>query len=252
MYLDPWTTVMKREGWAAAVKKFGIYEAVEQVSTPGHLVQVDAWKMHVITLATTREKWMQMTEEERANVKRVRRWVVVYIDVATRCILGYSICRNPNQQASLEGLRMCFEDKTYLLRDAGLKDQTWSYRCPIHHIAADSGSEFGKSPFGGGYFPTACRRVGANLQNTTAGVSWLRPHIERFFRTCDLKMFQHLPGSTRSGPHKLADRRPAEEACIMDDEIDVLFALMIAEYHMTPHRMLGGKTPDTVWKELTA
>ncbi|TMV10084.1 DDE-type integrase/transposase/recombinase [Ruegeria sediminis] len=250
-YLDPFTVVLQREGLAAATRKFGMSEAGMSVSTVGENVQFDAWCFHVVTLDVTRAEYERMTEEERAKVKRVRRWVVVAIDVASRIILGYSICRSPNQKAALEALRSCFMDKTYLFRNAGITDSDWDHVCPIQLVSTDSGSEFGKHPFGGAEFSAAVKRLHSSFMNTTAGVANLRGHIERWFRTCELKFARTIPGWTASMPSKLNDRKPHEEACVTDDELDLLFVIFIAEYHNTPHRGLNGKTPATAWEELT-
>ena len=63
-YLDPFTVMMKRDGWEAAVKEYSADEALEHAKFPGDRVEFDAWQMHVITIATTREKYMRMTAEE--------------------------------------------------------------------------------------------------------------------------------------------------------------------------------------------
>lgn len=167
-YLDPFTVVVEREGLAVAREKFGTVERGMRATFPGEAVQFDAWKAHVVTLDTTRTRYNAMTPEQRKKVKRVRRWIVVAIDVATRAILGFAFCRAPDQTASLEALRMCFADKTYFLEQAGLAKSTWHFRAPIHLVSTDSGSEFGKHPFGGALFGEAvriltgsgCRQVG--------------------------------------------------------------------------------------------
>lgn len=94
-YLDPFVVKMQREGLEAARKEFGSVEKIETVAIPGEQVVFDAWNIHMVTLDTTRDRWHMMTEEQRQNVKRVRRWIVVAIDVATRIILGFALCRNP-------------------------------------------------------------------------------------------------------------------------------------------------------------
>ena len=250
-YLDPFTVVLQREGLAAAIRKFGMSEAGMSVTTVGENVQFDAWCFHIVTLDVTRSEYERMTEEERAKVQRVRRWVVVAIDVASRIILGYSICRSPNQKATLEALRSCFVDKTYLFRNAGIENSDWDHVCPIQLVSTDSGSEFGKHPFGGAEFSAAVKRLHSSFMNTAAGVANLRGHIERWFRTCELKFARTTPGWTASMPSKLNDRKPHEEACVTDDELDQIFVIFIAEYHNTPHRGLNGKTPATAWEELT-
>ncbi|NSX53271.1 hypothetical protein [Parasulfitobacter algicola] len=180
LYLDPFTVAVQREGLAKATRDFGTSEAGLGVKQLGEVVQFDAWQFHIVSLDTTRAQYNQMTEDERRNVKRVRRWVVAAIDVASRVILGYSICRSPNQNSSLEALQMCFMDKTYLLRNAGIHDSHWKYVCPIQLVSTDCGSEFGKHPFGGAEFAGAVKRLRSSFMNTTAGVALLRGHIERF------------------------------------------------------------------------
>lgn len=251
-YLDPFLVVLQRKGLAPAQKLCGSVEGGRPTDVVGEIVQADAWRFHLVTLDTTREKYNQMTEKERLAVKRVRRWVVVIIDTASRVILGFSICRNPNEQASLEALRMVFMDKTYLFRDVGIKDSDYGHRCPIHEMDNDCGSEFGKHPFGGSLFSQAVVSLSGSLMNTVAGVALLRGHIERFFWTVDLKWARHLPGYTANNPQRLNDRKPYSEACITDDELHVLFLSFIAEYHKTPHRGLTFRTPSAVWDQLTA
>jgi hypothetical protein len=248
-YLDPFLTVLQREGLAAAQKKFGTVEEGRTTDVIGRVVETDAWMMHLVTLDTTREKYNQMTPEERLAVKKVRRWVVVMIDVATRVILGFSICKTPNEQASLEALRMVFLDKTYLFCDAGIKLSHCNYRCPPQEMVNDCGSEFGKHPFGGALFSQAVRTLSGSLMNTVAGVARLRGRIERFFWTADVNGAHYLPGYTANNPKSRNDRKPGDEAGITDDELHTIFVRYIAQYHKTRHRGLNYRTPAAVWEE---
>lgn len=251
LYLDPFTVAVQREGLAKATRDFGTTETGLVVGWLGETVQFDAWQFHIVSLDTTRAEFDRMTADERKRVKRVRRWVVVAIDVASRVILGHSICRSPNQNSSIEALRMCFMDKTYLLRCAGIHNSHWNYVCPIGLVSTDSGSEFGKHPFGGSEFAGAVKRLRSSFMNTTAGVASLRGHIERFFRTCELGLARQTPGWTASKPSKLNDRKPYDEACITDDELHQVVVAFFAKYHSSSHRGLNGKTPATVWEELS-
>lgn len=178
----------------------------------------------------------------------LRQWVIVGIDVATRAILGYAFCASPDQNAALAALRMCFADKTPIFRKAGLKQSVWDFRAPIHLVATDSGSEFGKHPFGGAFFGEAVRGLTGSLMNTVAGVPELRAHIERLFRTFELKWARHLPGWTAGAVHRRNDRRPELEACLTLDELEQLFVQFIADYHTSPHRGLDGSTPAKAWE----
>ncbi|GAA4227508.1 hypothetical protein GGQ68_004365 [Sagittula marina] len=250
-YLDRFTVTVKREGLAKAKAELRSVEQGLKASFPGQSVVFDAWQVHVLSLNVSRAAWDRMTPEQRAKVKRVRRWVVVAIDVATRMILGFAFCAAPNQEASLSCLRMCFVDKTPLLREAGLFESSWDNRAPIHMVSTDSGSEFGKNPFGGSRFVEAVRILSGSLLNAVTGVAELRAHVERLFRTFELKWARHLPGWTAGAPHLRNDRNPGREACLTDDDLHRLFVTFVADYNASPHRGLGGATPSGTWAKLS-
>lgn len=245
--LDPYTVVLQRDGLAAAKAKFGSVVGGMQASTIGGQVIMDAWKVHVVTLDATREQLNRMTPEQRAKVRRVRRWVIVAIDAATRVVLGYAFCHAPNEEASLKALRLCFADKTALLEEVGLRNASWNYRTPIHLVSTDSGSEFGRHPFGGALFGEAVRRLNASFLNATTGVPELRGTIERLFLTFELKWARHQPGWTAGSVSQLNDRKPYFEACMSDDELENNFVKFIADYNNSPHRGLNFGTPAGEW-----
>lgn len=246
-HLDPYTIVLQREGLAAAKAKFGSVEGGMRASDIGEQVILDAWRVHVVTLDATREQLNRMTPEQRANVRRVRRWVIVAIDAATRVVLGFAFCQAPNQDASLKALRLCFADKTFLLEEAGLRNATWNHRTPIHLVSTDSGSEFGKHPFGGALFGEAVRRLTGSFLNAVTGVPELRGTIERLFLTFELKWARYQPGWTAGSVAQLNDRKPYFEACMSDDELESNFVKFIADYNNSPHRGLDFGTPAGEW-----
>lgn len=251
VYLDPFEVCVRRDGLARAKVKFGTVEGGMTAEFPGEVVVGDSWQFHIVTLACTREAYSKMTDEERQNVKRVRRWLTVLIDAATRVILGFSISKNPNETAALEALRLAFMDKTPFLKKGKLQGSTWPYSCPILFVANDNGSEFGRDPFGGALFAKGVRTLGGSLMNGAAGVSELRGLVERFFRTCDAKLASVAPGYTAGNPKALNDRKPHQEAALCDDELHDMFVAFTAEYHNRPHRGLNNRTPHNVWLELS-
>ena len=251
LYLDPFEVTMQREGLAAAMRKFGSVEPGRVASAIGEVVLFDAWRSHMKVLNCTREEYNSMTEEKRKSVKYISPWITTAEDLATRGIVGVSFSKTPNQEASLECLRMIYRDKSYLFRNAGLKDSTWNMICIMQEASNDNGSEYGEDPFGGALFSSAVRLLGCTQMNGAAGVSKLRGAMERFYWTCDLKWARFLPGYTAQNPQARNDRKYLSEACICWDEFQTLFLLFIAEYHKTPHRGLNMRTPAAVWNELS-
>lgn len=170
---------------------------------PGQKVQMDFCCIHILTLPVTRAEWRRMIAEERRKLKPVRRWIVAVIDVATRVILGYAICTAPNQAASLQALRMCSMDKTFLLRAARNTMAHWNYVCPLIEVTTDSGSEFGKQPFGGSRFASAVRGLSGSQMTTVTGLPHLRGHSERWNGTADRGFARPHAGYMASNPTKL-------------------------------------------------
>lgn len=251
LYLDPFEVTMQREGRAAALTKFGTSEGGMPACFPGERVEYDAWEIHLISLAVSREAWLAMSERERANVPRVRRWVIVAIDVASRCILGFSICSAPNGRAALEAMRTCWHDKTYLLRRIGITEATWNFQARHHLVSTDSGTEYGDDPFGGSAFTKSQRRLSISMMTTVAGEPRQRAVIERLFRTAELTFARELPGSTRGSIKAKGERTPVKNACLTDDDLLDVFVAWVAKYHNKKHRSLGDRTPAATWKALT-
>lgn len=251
LYLDPFEVTMQREGLAAAIRKYGSVEPGRTASAIGQIVLFDAWRSHMKVLDCTREEYNSMTEEERKNVRFISPWITTAEDLATRAIVGVSFSKTPNQEASLECLRMIYRDKTYLFRDIGLKDSHWNFVCMMQEGSNDSGSEFGDEPFGGAQFSNAVRLLASCQMNGAAGVSNLRGAMERFYWTCDMKWARYLPGYTARNPQARNDRKYLSEVCICFDEFQTLFLLFVAEYHKSAHRGLRQRTPAAMWEELS-
>lgn len=250
-YLDRFMTCMQREGLAAAQREFGRVEEGRQATANGQIAESDAWRFHLVTLDVTREEYNRMSEEERAKVKKCHMWVTVIMDLATRCILGFSISHAPDESSALEALRMVYMDKTYLLRQIGIKESDWNFVCPVQEFVNDNGNEYGKDPFGGALFSAAVLALSGSQVNTIAGVSFLRGKMERFFWTSDQKWARYLPGYSHWNPQARNDRKHMREACLTHDELHILFTAFIAEYHKTPHRGLNFRTLAAVWQELS-
>lgn len=250
---DPFVATMHREGRAKAIERFGTKEGGLNITQIGRRVEFDAWMLHTMTLDVSREQWLAMDVEERKKVPRIRLWAIVAIDVATRCVVGFSLCHTPNQEAALEALRMCFLDKTYLLRASGIQDQTatWNYTARIVETVVDSGSEFGRNPFGGHRFVQAHRTLGITLTTTPTATPSAKAYVESLFNVFEVSFASQLPGATGSDVQSRGDRDPAVEACLTLDDIQEAFIAYIAEYHVTPHSGLDGLCPATAWENGT-
>ncbi len=240
-----------RLGLKFATEKHGINDQGLLVRFIGQRVEIDSWRIHILTLAVSRQAYLTMTEEERAKVPRVRLWVIILLDSATRCILGFCICDTPTQEAAIKALRMATMDKTYLFERIGLKGMSWSQKCMPHNVVFDNGGEFGRDPRFLSKFRWAVTAMAGAAMATVAGLPKLRAKGERFNGTGDSYMARYAPGYSGRNIKDLHGRKPELQACLTRDDVDDAFTAFVARYHVTTHRMLG-MTPAEKWKELSS
>ena len=199
------------------------------------------------SLAVRSNVWDLLTDAEKEKIERVRRWVVVAIDVATRAIVGLTITKAPNTEAALEVLEMITYDKTALALKAGA-EHPWPFYGAFQSVAVDNGSAF-ISP----RFREAVSEANASVHYLPAGKPKLRGHIERFFRTMDTVLMPNLPGWAGSSPKERGEYDSEGNACITDDlEHSLLVQYVVDAYNQTPHSSLGWRSPAEVWAEKVA
>ena len=69
--------------------------------------------------------WALLSPGDRKRVKRVRWWLCVAIDAASRCILGMRMGPTASPQLALATLKMIFENKDKYTKAAGA-ESTWN------------------------------------------------------------------------------------------------------------------------------
>lgn len=189
-----------------------------------------------------------------------RIWVVVLIEVASRCVLGYSI--SIRREASAE-------DVLRAVRSALSK---WTPRKLVYvdkgyHPGAGLPSHLGDKYVGlcwdefsvDGALANICNRVESNLSrvvdarilkpqdpNSFSSRRSLddRPYIESFFR--NFRNLHKLSASTGSKPSERKGRDPEKAAVESNFQLEYLEELLdvtIANYNSTPHSSLSHRSP---------
>lgn len=245
--LEPSMVYLARYGEKAALNKFGSTRGGMNVRWPLERVELDEAMINVISLAVRSKVWDLLTDAEKEKIERVRRWVVVAIDVATRAIVGLTITKAPNTEAALEVLEMITHDRTELAASAGAK-YSWDFHGAFQSVAVDNGSAFISARF-----REAITEANATVHYLPAGKPKLRGHIERFFRTMDTVLMPHMRGWTGSSPKERGEYDSEANASISDDLLhDLLIPYVVDAYNQTPHSALGWRSPAQVWAEKVA
>ena len=189
-----------------------------------------------------------------------RLWVVVIIEVVSRCVLGFHLSMR-KEVSKVDVLRaiktalapwknpsITFGDQAYL-RDANL---------PSGFSEKFIGACWDQTSVDGALAQT-CKHVkqvlaevvGSELIEPSSGFSSRRskddrPFIETFFRKLGVYGFQRLSNTTGSNPKGKGGRNPDEIALTAQFQVEYakeLLSVLIANYNATPHSSLGNRAP---------
>lgn len=174
-----------------------------------------------------------------------RAFLTWMICVYTKMILGFYISFNPPSYLTvMECLKHAIRPKTYMRRKyLSIKNDWNSYGIP-EVLVVDNAREFH-----GRNLEDACHQLGIVLQFGQRGKPWVRPSVERSYRTVATQLHHQLPGTTFSNIFEKGDYEPGKTAIITPDVLDEITHKWLADvYQMSPHRGIKD-VPAVRWEK---
>lgn len=230
-----------RHGEAAALKKFspnlGMYDEI----VPGSRCEIDELKTNLATIYAMAGVLDSATAEQKKILKKIRVWVVVIVDVATRYVLAAHVALNPNARAALEALRLMMTDKTHISELLG-SSVPWMGRVLATELYMDHGSAFKADETNDAF---VALRI--NPTRPPAGVPKKRPHIESLFHTVAPLFTRFFDGQTFRSIAEKGDYDPKLHASLATGEFAEIITLGCIHYNLRPHGSLGGRSPHNAW-----
>lgn len=217
---------------------------------PFSCVQVDG---HIIDMSYTVEIMKDDGTVDRKEATRA--WVFAVIDVATRCILGYSVSQemNYNQYDVIDAvydaitprkkMKLSIPDNKYP-ENGGYPSLAFSeLKYPLFDsIMLDNA----KSHLSEHTINKIRDELLIDMNYGSVATPETRGIIERFFGTLETKGFHKFPMTTGSNIKDLKRRDPGKAAIkyhITFDQIVEVLEILIAEYNNTPHSAFYGLSP---------
>jgi putative transposase len=236
-----------RHGEDAAIKKFAPVREGLRVLAPGQRVEMDEWKIDLFTLLALTSAWKMFSDKERKALKKIRIWVTVAIDVATRSILALRFStRAPSAHSSLAALEMVVTSKEHIAEVAGAQSG-WIHALVPQELVTDAGAAFIEESF-----RAAVATLGCIHTIPPAGMASARGTIESVFRTFGQRYLHYFEGRTFSNSEELGDYDAEERVVLNVDELARALTRAIVDiYHNEPHSGLGGETPANAWLRLS-
>lgn len=231
-----------REGEDAALKHFLPVTRGFDIDRPGARVEMDEWKVDLMTFFATLAQLQDIPEELHKELEKVRVHFVVAIDVATRYILALHVTLNPSGEAACNALRMILTDKTLISELAGAKTPWFGCVLP-EEMGMDNGTSFASETL-----VNKLKMLGIAVTRPSAGYAPGRATIERVFGTLGPIWTSFYDGQTFRTITEKGDHEPSDYATLFVEELakNAVFGLCDI-YHNRPHSSLGGMTPHNAW-----
>lgn len=216
---DHLTIAQKRVGKREAEKQHTHGGAVEIPNVIGGLVEIDCTQVDVFV------------KHPDFNF-RYRPWVMVFIDVLTRCIIAWDFSLAPPSG---------FKAARTLQKAVG--DDGYPYRTLVMRFVGDHGPEFANQTF-----IRMGTSIGADMDFANPDHPNGKPHIESFFNSSNERFFHHMAGTTRGKQPRDRTGHPEKEAVYTLETLEMRFREFLDIYHHQVHSRLG-ITPHQKWIE---
>ncbi len=225
---------------------------------PFSVVQIDG---HIIDLMYNVEILNEDGTIDRKPATRA--WLIAVIDVATRCVLGYSVSQefNYNQYDVIEAFQnaiMPHKNPTITINGLRYPENGGYYQTAypeLSYALFDTVMlDNAKSHLAHNTVEKVVDQLKCSMNFGSVATPETRGIVERFFGTLETRGFHRLPATTGSNTTDLKRREPEKTAVKYDityDQIIQLLDVLIAEYNNTPHGGLDNRTPLEVMKNRT-
>ncbi|NKN12268.1 transposase family protein [Rhizobium laguerreae] len=237
--------MVAREGHEAALKHFEPNVRSYGETLLGQRIEIDEVKTDLMTIFAMAGVLEGISDQDRKRLKKIRLWIVVIVDVATRYILSAVVSPTPNARAAKEALRLMMADKTHISDQVGATIPWIGRVKPFGSAYMDHGSAFLAEE------TTDClRALGIEVTRPETGKAKKRPHIESLFHTIGPLFTQFFDGRTHRNIKEKGDYDPKLHASLAASEFAEIINHGICDYYnIKPHSSLGGRSPHNVLVE---
>lgn len=189
-------------------------------------------------------------------VEMHRIWILVLLDVATRCVIGYHLTLSREYSkhdvaCALQAALTPFKQRQYGIPTLAIREgggypsavvEGTQYACwdwfkcdnAKSHLAADT-------------ITRLTQTIGCWPHMGPPGEPNDRPHIERFFHLVSRHFAHALPGNLGNNPQAieraLSDPKGNTRLLVTLDELEDMIEVLLADYNGEPHAALDGRTP---------
>lgn len=245
--LAPLDHKIRKHGWDKAYKDFHALGMGIETSRALQRVEIDEYTVDLFVLMQCTDLFKLLPQsikdiiELDGSARRVT--LSAAIDVHTRCLLALQIVPTGTESPLRHTLEMIYSDKNPIADAAGAEFD-WPMGGAPEAVVLDRGP---------GYVTDDAYDILASLGITNmgapAGKPWLKPFIERVFRTIHSDLLLRFSGRAFSNVVERGENEPADRATLtLEAFLAWLVRWTVDAYHTKKHSALG-MSPRQAWQK---
>lgn len=236
---------IRKHGWDKAYKDLHALGVGIETSRALERVEIDEYTIDLFLLMQSTGLFDHLPESVKkilrldGSARRVT--LSAAIDVHTRCFVALQIVPQATESPLSHTLEMIYSDKSLIADAAGAKF-SWPMAGAPESIVFDRGPAYISDD---SYDILAY--LGITNLGSPAGKPWLKPFIERVFRTIHSDLLLRFSGRTFSNVVEREENDPAQRATLtLEAFLGWLVRWTVDAYHTKKHSALG-MSPAQAW-----
>ncbi|WP_370160701.1 hypothetical protein [Limimaricola soesokkakensis] len=243
--IAPFDHAIRSRGFDVAYRDLHAVGVGVKTSRALERVEIDEYTVDLMVLMKDTPFFDDLSKSEKLfiglNGKPQRVTLFAAIDVHTRCLLALQIVPEKHENILRSTVELIYLDKTSISDAAGCECRWEQFGAP-EEIVLDRGAKYVSNE---AYEILAA--LGITNLGAPAGKPWLKPYIERVFRTLHSDLLARLPGRTFSNVVAKGENDPERRASLkLEDFLFWLVRWVVDAYHTKHHAALG-MTPAQAW-----
>ncbi|MBY6186788.1 DDE-type integrase/transposase/recombinase [Marinobacter hydrocarbonoclasticus] len=183
--------------------------------------------------------------DDELHIPLGRAFLTLLVDSFSKCVVGFHIgYKEPSYYSVKMALLNAMRPKEEICKRFSQLKNDWPCHGKIETLVVDNGAEFWSKSL-----EQACLEVVTDIQFNPVKRPWLKPLVERMYRTINQKLLIDIPGKTFSNILEKEDYDPAKDAIVrFSTFVEVFHRWIIDVYHMDADSRLKG-IPYWSWQK---
>ncbi|WP_245823628.1 transposase family protein [Photobacterium proteolyticum] len=241
-YKGFYNRIKKLPAYEVAVARHGKYLAdIEFNKIDAHLppsrvlekVEIDHSPLDLILL------------DDELDIPLGRPYLTLLIDQYSKSIVGFHLgFKDPSYYSVMKGILNAIKPKTDIHERFPSIENEWYCQGKMESLVVDNGAEFWSKSL-----EQSCLEVGIHIQYNPVRKPWLKPLVERLFRTISSKLLVSIPGKTFSNILEREEYDSRKDAVMHFSTFNELFHKWIIDVYHYDSDSKKRAIPYLKWQE---